>query len=680
MLREVEALLAQVSVAANAGESPSDTPTRQGTVTLQSPGSRASVSGSQLGAGQHLGPYRIEAMLGAGGMGQVYRAVDTRLGRKVAIKISAELFSGRFQREARAISALNHPHICTLYDVGALPSGSSYLVTELVQGETLRDWLKRAPAVERSVEIARQVLEALRAAHDAGIVHRDLKPANIMVRFDGYAKVLDFGLAKRILSSGLLAAEDTATDLSLPGQIVGTVTYMSPEQIEWRPTDPRSDLFAFGIILYEMLTGEHPWPRKSTVDTLHAILHDDPPPIRIAVPASLAAIVQKLLRKNPADRYDSAGAVLEALARRVDSQAPPAKEAPRGSRALTRLIVLPFHLLRSHEASDFLAVSLPDAITSSLAAIDSLVVRSTMVASRFASGELDFNSIAEQAQVDAVLTGTLLSDGEHLRVSNQLIEAPSGAVLWSNTSQVSIRDIFQLQDELVDRIVQSLAVPLTAGERRALKHDVPASALGYEFFLRANQLVAAGYNADNMMLARDLYLRSVEADPQYAPAWASLARAYRYIGKFVGDGTANFAHAEDAFQKAFALNPDLAVAHNFYTSHETDLGRPLEAMARLLKRAHTHRNDPHLLSGLVQACRYCGLLEASVASHDRAKQLDPHVRTSVAYTYLHLGEFQKALDHCPTPTDFFVMAPSLEALGRVREAIAFGQGTRKDLA
>ncbi len=677
MLREVEALLAQVSVAASAVESPSDAAAWHDTVTLQLPGSRARAAGSQLGAGQHLGPYRIEAMLGAGGMGQVYRAVDTRLDRKVAIKISAEQFSGRFQREARAISALNHPHICTLYDLGALPSGLSYLVTELVEGETLRDWLKRAPAVERSMEIARQVLEALRAAHDAGIVHRDLKPANIMVRHDGYAKVLDFGLAKRIPFSGLLAAEDTSTDLSLPGQIVGTVTYMSPEQIEGRPTDPRSDLFAFGIILYEMLAGEHPWPHQSTVDILHAILHDDPPPIRIPVPASLAATVQRLLRKKPADRYHSAGAVLEALARRLDSQAPPAEEAPRSSRALTKLIVLPFSLLRRHEASDFLAVSLPDAITNSLAGIDSLVVRSTMVASRFASGALDLNAIAEQAQVDAVLTGTLLSDGEHLRVSNQLIEAPSGTVLWSNTSQVSMRDIFQLQDELVDRIVQALAVPLTAGERRALKHDVPASALGYEFFLRANQLVAAGYNAENMMLARDLYLRSVEADPKYAPAWASLARTYRYIGKFVGDGAANLAQAEDAFQKAFALNPDLAVAHNFYTAHETDLGRPLEAMARLLKRAHTHRNDPHLLSGLVQACRYCGLLEASVAADDRAKQLDPHVRTSVAYTYLHLGQFQKALDHCPSPTDFFVMAPSLEALGRLQEAIALARELEK---
>jgi eukaryotic-like serine/threonine-protein kinase len=617
-----------------------------------------------LAPGARLGPYQILGPLGEGGMGKVYRGLDTRLGRPVAIKFSAEQFSKRFEHEARAISALNHPHICTLYDVGALPSGSGYMVTELVEGETLGHWLQRAPAVERRLEIARQVLEALRAAHDAGIIHRDLKPANIMVRSDGYAKVLDFGLAKRMPVSGVLQTENTVTDLSLPGQILGTVAYMSPEQIQGEEVDPRSDLFSFGIVLYEMLAGEHPWRRRSAVDTLHAILHDDPPPMQ-AAPAgvALAGIVDKLLRKNREERYSSAAAVLEDFA----SPTSPAAPRPRG---LTRLIVLPFRLLRRHEASDFLSLSLPDAITSSLAAIDSLVVRSTMAASRFAaSPELDVNAIAEQAQVDAILTGTILSDGEHLRVTAQLVEAPSGTVLWSNTSKVSLRDIFQLQDELVDRIVQSLTLPLTAREQRALKHDVPASAMAYEFYLRANQLVAAGYNPQNMMLARDLYLQSVEADSKYAPAWACLGRTHRYIGKYgLGDLAENLANADDAFQRAFKLNPELALAHNLYTFLETDSGRSLQAMERLLKRAHAHHNDPNLLTGLVQACRYCGLLEASVAAHDRARRLDPNVRTSVAYTYLHLGDFQKALDYC-SPIDGYVFMPSLMALGREQEAV-----------
>src|SRR5580692_9735029 len=197
---------------------------------LQTPA--ADLHSALLAPGTRLGPYQILGLLGEGGMGKVYRGLDTRLNRAVAIKLSAEQFSKRFEREARAISALNHPHICTLYDVVAMPSGSSYMVTELVEGETLRDWLKRAPALAQKIEIACQILEALRAAHHAGIVHRDLKPQNIMVRLDRYVKVLDFGLAKRMTSGHTVHSQNIAlTDLSLPGQIVGTIAYMSPEQI-----------------------------------------------------------------------------------------------------------------------------------------------------------------------------------------------------------------------------------------------------------------------------------------------------------------------------------------------------------------------------------------------------------------------------------------------------------------
>jgi eukaryotic-like serine/threonine-protein kinase len=621
---------------------------------------------TMLMAGARLGPYQIVGPLGEGGMGKVFRALDTRLGRAVAIKISNEQFSKRFQREARAISALNHPNICTLYDVGSLPSGTGYMVTELVEGETLRAWLKSSPDIDRALEVARQILAALRAAHEADIIHRDLKPANIMIRCDGYVKVLDFGLAKRIRSSDTVRPGTDAMHLSVPGQLIGTVAYMSPEQILGRELDGRSDLFAFGIILYEMISGRHPWPRESTVDMMHAILHDEPPPLESA----WLGVLVRLLCKNPDERYASTEAILEALA---NPDFPPTTRTP----ARRRLIVLPFRILRPNSSSDFLSVSLPDAITNSLAAIDSLLVRSTMVASKLNSVELDVKMICEQAQVDAILTGSILSDGENIRVSSQLVQAPDGTVLWSNTSDTSLRDIFRLQDNLVDRIVQSLALPLTDREQRALRHDIPANALGYEFFLRANQIVAAGYSAQNMTIARDLYLQSVDADSKYAPSWACLGRTYRYIAKFIGDPSRNLKSAEEAFQTAFDLNPDLALAHNFYTAHEADLGRSLPAMTRLLKRAHTHHNDPNLLTGLVQACRYCGLLTASLGAHAIAKQLDPNVRTSVAYTYLHLGEFQKALDHCPTLTDFFVVAPALEALGRVREAIALAKEFEK---
>ena len=315
--REVESLLSSPEPSLRLN-SPSDE-----TATL----ALGEIPNGRLAAGTRLGPYRIDTILGVGGMGEVYRAVDTRLDRKVAIKVSREQFSARFEVEAKAISTLNHPNICTLYDVG-----HNYLVTELVEGETLRNWMRHAPAEERRIEIAKQVLEALRAAHEAGIIHRDLKPENIMVRHDGYAKVLDFGLAKRIAISGAIPNEDTITNLSLPGQILGTIAYMSPEQILQQEIDGRSDLFAFGIIFCELLTGEHPWRCKSAVDTLHAILHDDPPPIRIAG-LGLEAITRKLLRKIPAERYPSAQAVLEALARRADREGSHRRRPPAAARA-----------------------------------------------------------------------------------------------------------------------------------------------------------------------------------------------------------------------------------------------------------------------------------------------------------------------------------------------------------
>jgi TolB-like protein len=330
-------------------------------------------------------------------------------------------------------------------------------------------------------------------------------------------------------------------------------------------------------------------------------------------------------------------------------------------------MVLPFRILRSDETTDFLSLSLPDAITSSLAAIDSLVVRSMMVASRFgATPDLDVKAIAEQVQVDAIVTGTILSDGGHLRVNAQLIDASDGAVRWSKISEVPLRDVFQLQDELVDRIVQSLALPLTPREERALKRDVPASPTAYEWYLRANQLAAAG-GVSNMMLARDLYLRCVDLDPKYAPAWARLGRAHRMIGKFKHE-TGDLLHAEEAFRKAFTLNSELAVAHNFYTVLECDLGRSLDSVERLLMRAQRHPNDPNLFSGLVQACRYSDLLDASVRAHDRARRLDLDVPTSVSWTHLTLGNFETVLKSSG-PTDGLVWIPALVGLGRRQEAM-----------
>ena len=315
-------------------------------------------------------------------MGQVYKAFDARLGRDVAIKVAAERFSERFDREVRAVASLNHPNICTVYDVGP-----NYLVMELVDGKTLREWFRGALPVERGLGIARQVLEALGAAHRAGVVHRDLKPENVMVRADGYVKVLDFGLAKWLPTTAPLQAERTTMHVTQPGQILGTVAYMSPEQIQGQDVDARSDLFAFGILLYEMLSGRHPWSRPSAVDTLHAILHDDPPPMDVLPHggAALAAVVKTLLRKYPAERYPSAEAVLDALATPAGDRGS-STASVASPKLLTSIAVLPFVFLSDVEGSRALSLGFADALITIFGNLEDVVVAPTSAILNYAAG------------------------------------------------------------------------------------------------------------------------------------------------------------------------------------------------------------------------------------------------------------------------------------------------------
>jgi tetratricopeptide (TPR) repeat protein len=289
-----------------------------------------------------------------------------------------------------------------------------------------------------------------------------------------------------------------------------------------------------------------------------------------------------------------------------------------------------------------------------------------LTAARFAGGAPDLKTIAAEADVDVVLTGTLLSSGGQLRVSTQLVETPSGALIWSKTSQVAVRDVFQLQDDLVNRIVESLSLPLTAREHRRLKHDVPAGPTAYEYYLRGNLLY---YDWAKMSVARDLYVRCVEEDPQYAPAWARLGRCLRLITKWSGEPDLDLGRAKAALERALALSPDLPVAHHIYAQLEADIGHPQDAMRRLLGRATVGSNDPELFAGLTHACRYCGLFEASLASHEQARRLDAQIRTSVAHTYFMLGDYLNVLTSSSGGDFLYIHPLALAQLGREGEAI-----------
>jgi len=354
---------------------------------------------------------------------------------------------------------------------------------------------------------------------------------------------------------------------------------------------------------------------------------------------------------------------IETLPRRGYRFLMPVTRSGDGPRKLTRLIALPFRMLRPDPETDFLAFSLADALTASLGCLRSLVVRSSVTASRFPP-DADPRTIGTAADVDVIVSGTLLRAGDQVRVTTQLTDATNGALLWSGTAQAAVGDVFRVQDDLTQRIVASLQLPLSAREQELLQRDVPANASAYEFFLRGNQL---SYDAKQYGVARDLYLRAVAEDPAYAPAWARLGRIHHLMAKYVDPGAADgFDQAEAAFRRALELNPDLTLAHKLYAQLDADLGRAPDAMKRLIARAQSA--DPEVLSGLVTTCRYCGLLDASVAAHERAIALEPKLKTSVPHTW-----FVQA-DHARVATikvaDYPYIVPlSLAELGRGDEAL-----------
>ena len=598
-------------------------------------------------------------------MGIVYGAHDTRLNRPVALKMILD--SGddedsrkRFLREAQAAARVTHPNICRLYDIGEA-DGRPFLVMELLEGESMCERLARGPMpMAEALQVTMSVLAALAALHRSSIVHRDLKPSNVFLSTQG-VKLLDFGLAKPV--SPFSHAGQTQTELTGRGAIAGTPRYSSPEQVTGKPVDARSDLFAAAAMLFEALSGKPAFAGNSAMEIYHSVLYDTPPALSGSQAISAVdRIVRRAMDKNPANRFDTAdemAAELRAVIGLSDSG------TRVETRAVKRLIVLPFRVLRADPETDFLAFSLPDAIAASLAGLSSIVVRSSLAAARFTGAVLDLREIAKEIDVDTVLTGTLLRAGTQLRLTTQLVEAPSGTLIWSKASQVELRDIFQLQDELMSGVVESLALPLTLGERQQLAHDAPASATAYDLYLRANE---AGKAFSGFSEAIGLYEQCVALDPGYAPAWARLGRARWLVGKFSEGASEKLAEGRSAIERALELNPDLPLAHNLYTNIQVDQGQAMDAMRRLLKRLRSSKTDPELFAGLTHASRYCGLLQASIEANRQARRLDPNIHTTVTHTYFAMGDYQSALE--AVGRDFGYFTPMrLAMLGRVEEAI-----------
>ena len=621
-------------------------------------------SGDATGPPKRLGRYRILSELGRGGMGIVFVAEDDSLGRRVAVKTITAADGParqRFRQEARAAACVNHPNVCQIYEIGE-DAGQLFIAMELLEGESLAERLKQGPlCVVETGRLAQGMLTALQALHDAGMLHRDLKPSNVFLTRHG-VKLLDFGLARPLPKE--LTQVQTASQLTRPGFIAGTPCYMAPEQIVGHTIDVCTDLFAAGAVLYEAIAGRPAFLGTSVVEVLSATLHEEPP--ALAGDATVVALdhaLRRALAKHPRDRPASGREMLEEI------EAATAKHVAgvtTMARPLTRLAVLPFRLLRSDPEIDFLPFALADAVSASLSGLPSVVIRPSAAVARFASESPDLKALASEADVDLVLVGTLLRARDQLRATTQLLAAPSGTLVSSHAMQSSIGDVFCLQDELSERIVESLS-PSLAGREGARRRNVPASARAYEFYLRANEVQRDWAQAH---VARELYCQCVAEDPAFAPAWAKLGRSYRLIARYYGEEPReNLVRAEEAFTRALELDRDLPVAHKFFAHHEAERGRAPEAMVRLLDLARRHRNDPEVFAGLIHACRYSGLLEASEAAHREVRRLDPRMPTSVIMTWWAKGDLDAMVSHQGVGNDFELLrVVALMMLGRVEEA------------
>ncbi len=536
-----------------------------------------------LTPGTALGPFEIQALLGAGGMGEVYRARDTRLGRTVAIKVLSEsvasdpAFRRRFDREGKTISSLNHPHICALYDVGE-QDGVRYLVMEHVEGATLAEKLGRDGAlpVDDAARYATQIADALEAAHEKGIVHRDLKPGNVMLTKSG-CKVLDFGIATYAANAGGEAATQSVAGTAV-GSIAGTLPYMSPEALRGSPADARSDVWALGVLLQEMVTGRRPFRGETAADVTSATLRDQPVRLSDGSPEWLVAVVGRCLAKDPNRRFQRAGEVRAALETssaatgvalaiaigwglrdgRTPDPLPPSAGSP-----ITSLAVLPLDNSSGDPDQEYLSDGMTDTLRAELAKIRSVrVISRTSVMTYKDTARPRLPEIARALGVDAIVEGSVARAGDEVRVTAQLIRGVTDETLWAESYQRDISDVLSLQSEIVRAIGREIQVVLSPDVEACLADRGPVDPDAYELTLRghfyANQL-----SQETLERAIRYFEEAIEEDSAYAPAYAGLAFAYYSLSSVYVPPLDVMPLAREAATRAIELDPYLAAAHTW---------------------------------------------------------------------------------------------------------------------
>jgi eukaryotic-like serine/threonine-protein kinase len=604
-----------------------------------------------LAPGTKFGPYEIVGPLAAGGMGEVYRARDTRLGRYVAIKVLPETMSKdldrlwRFRQEARAIAALNHPGICTIYDIGE-ERGRQFIAMEFLEGETLRRrMISRRTSPHEVARFGSQIADALDAAHLKMVVHRDIKPENICITERGTPKVVDFGLAKFVQEVNEQTVSETVTK---EGSMIGTLAYMAPEQVRGHAVDGRADIFSLGVVLYEMATGHRPFEGRSMFELGSAILQKAPAPFATAVSPSLRRIILRCLAKDPGRRYQRAGELRAALDAVLGDtlHGLPHPEFPlaafeASAPPIRAIVVFSLRNLSSNIDEEYFAEGMTEALTAALAQVGALRVVSHKAVPQ------TLKQIARRLKVDAAVEGTVLRVGDRVRITAKLIDAPGGTHIWADSYERDLRNVLAMQTEIARAIAKEIQIKLTPREEAQLFRATEVDPNAYRLYLKG-KFQFQKWTPEGFRKGVEFFRQAIEQDPSYGPAYAGMADCYSLAGFYhLMPGKVVFAPAKAAARQALELDETSAEAH--VSAGLACLARDWDWLTALAECKRAIELNPssasaHHWYGTI--LNFCGRQQEALMEMRYALDLDPLsliIQTHLGWVFYTLGEYDLAI-------------------------------------